>query len=144
MKKILPFIFIAAAYFAFKFTKKTIAAKNLNVKIRTLKLNPISAAAVIVDVINPTNYDISFDSILFDLTIDGNAISTISLQKTQTIKANKSTELNLPIKLNAFDILLFVKKFISDKGKISKIALNGSINGEGFVIPVLIEQNINI
>lgn len=143
MKKILPFILLAGAYFAFKFTKKGIAAKNLNVKIRSLKLDPISQAAVIIEIINPTNYDISFSSIVCDLKLDGSAVSTLSLQKNTTIAGNKSIEVGLPIKLNGFEILLFIKDFITAKGKIKKVSLTGSINGEGFVIPVNIEQNIN-
>lgn len=144
MKKIIPFILLAGAYFAFKFAKKGIAAKNLNVKIRSLKLDPISAAGVIVEIINPTDYAISFNSIVLDLIIDNNAISTISLQRSYTIQGNKAIEVVLPVKLNGFEILLFIKDFLTNKGKIKKIALNGSINGEGFIIPVKIEQNISI
>lgn len=134
---------LAGAYFAFKFAKKGVAAKNLNVKIRSLKLDPISQAAVIIEIINPTNYDISFQSIVCDLKLDGNAVSTLSVQKNTNIPANKSIEVGLPIKLNGFEILLFIKDFISAKGKVKKIALSGYINGEGFIIPVNIEQTIN-
>lgn len=144
MKKIIPIVLLVGAYFAFKFAKKGVAAKNLNVKIRTLKLDPISNAAVVVEIINPTDYSISFNSITLDLEIDSNPISTISIQKTQNIPANKSIEVALPIKLNGFDILLFIKDFISNKGKVKKIALKGTVNGEGFAIPINIEQNINV
>lgn len=143
MKKILPFILIGAAYIAFYFSKKGIAAKNLNVKIRSLKLDPISQAAVIIEIINPTNFDISFNSIVCDLKLDGNAVSTLSVQKLTNIAGNKSIEVALPIKLNGFEILMFIKDFITAKGKIKKVALSGSINGEGFIIPVNIEQTIN-
>lgn len=143
MKKFLPYILIAGAYVAYFFTKKGIAAKNLNVKIRSLKLDPISQAAVIIEIINPTNYPISFNSIVCDLKLDGNAVSTLSVQKLTTIAGNKSVEVALPIKLNGFEILMFIKDFITAKGKIKKVALSGSINGEGFIIPVNIEQTIN-
>jgi LEA14-like dessication related protein len=142
MKKIFPFILLAGAYFAFKFTKKGIAAKNLNVKIKTLKLDPIDKAAVVVEIINPTNYDISFNSIVCDIKLDGSAVSTLTLQKLTTIAGNSSIFIDLPIKLNGFDILLFLKDFITAKGKLKKVALTGTINGEGFVIPINIEQNI--
>jgi LEA14-like dessication related protein len=143
MKKILPFILLAGAYFAFKFAKKGVAAKNLNVKIRSLKLDPISQAAVIIEIINPTDFDISFNSIVCDLKLDDSAVSTLSIQKNTIIPANKSVEIALPIKLNGFEILLFIKDFLSAKGKIKKVALTGNINGEGFIIPVNIEQTIN-
>ena len=143
MKKILPYILLAGAYAAYFFTKKGIAAKNLNVKIRSLKLDPISQAAVIIEIINPTDYPITFNSIVCDLSLDNNAVSTLSVQKTTTIQGNKSLEVALPIKLNGFEILMFIKDFITAKGKIKKVALSGSINGEGFIIPVKIEQNIN-
>jgi len=143
MKKLLPFILLAGAYFAFKFAKKGVAAKNLNVKIRSLKLDPISQAAVIIEIINPTNFDINFNSIVCDLKLDGNAVSTLSYQKNTTVAGNKAIEIPLPIKLNGFEILLFIKDFITSKGKLKKVSLSGSINGEGFIIPVNIEQNIN-
>jgi LEA14-like dessication related protein len=142
MKKVLPLILLAAAYFAFKFTRKGIAAKNLNVKIRNLKLSPIDQAAVILEIINPTNFDISFNSIVTDLSLNGSAVSTLSLQRNTTIAGNKSVEIALPIKLNGFEILMFIKDFIAAKGKIKKVSLTGNINGEGFIIPINIEQNI--
>jgi LEA14-like dessication related protein len=142
MKKVLPFILLAAAYFAFKFTRKGIAAKNLNVKIRNLKLSPINQAAVILEIINPTDFAISFNSIVTDLSLNGNAVSTLSIQKATTIGANKSIEIAMPIKLNGFEILMFIKDFISAKGKLKQVSLTGSINGEGFIIPINIEQNI--
>lgn len=143
MKKILPFILLGGAYIAFFFTKKGIAAKNLNVKIRTLKLDPINQAAVIIEIINPTDYDITFNSIVCDLSLNNNAVCTLSVQKTTTIQGNKAIEIDLPIKLNGFEILMFIKDFITAKGKIKKVSLSGSINGEGFIIPISIEQNIN-
>jgi LEA14-like dessication related protein len=142
MKKVLPFILLAAAYFAFKFTRKGIAAKNLNVKIRNLKLSPIDQAAVILEIINPTNFDISFNSIVTDLSLNGSAVSTLSLQRNTTIAGNKSIEIALPIKLNGFEILMFIKDFIAAKGKLKQVKLTGSVNGEGFIIPINIEQNI--
>jgi LEA14-like dessication related protein len=142
MKKVLPFILLAGAYFAFKFTRKGIAAKNLNVKIRNLKLSPINQAAVILEIINPTNFDISFNSIVADLSLNGSAVSTLSIQKATTIGGNKSIEIALPIKLNGFEILMFIKDFISAKGKLKQVSLTGSVNGEGFIIPINIEQNI--
>lgn len=143
MKKFLPFILLAGAYVAYFFTKKGIAAKNLNVKIRSLKLDPISQAAVIIEIINPTDYPITFNSIVCDLSLDNNAVSTLSVQKATTIQGNKSVEVLMPIKLNGFEILMFIKDFITAKGKIKKVSLSGSINGEGFIVPVSIEQNIN-
>jgi LEA14-like dessication related protein len=143
MKKIFPLLLLAGAYFAFKFGKKGIAAKNLNVKIRTLKLDPISQAAIVLEIINPTDFDISFNSIVCDLTLDNNAVSTLSVQRLTNIPANNSIEVALPIKLNGFEILLFIKDFIKAKGKVKKVGLIGNINGEGFIIPILIEQNLN-
>jgi len=144
MKKIFPLILLAGAYFAFKFARKGIAAKNLNVKIKTLKLDPISQAAIVLEIINPTNFDISFNSIVCDLKLNGSAISTLSYQKNTTIAGNATITIALPIKLNGFEILLFLKDFISAKGKLKQIALTGAVNGEGFVIPINIEQNISL
>lgn len=144
MKKYILYLGLAAGlWYAMKFGKKAIAGKNLNVKIRTLKLNPISSAAVVVEIINPTNFAISFDSITTDCSIDGNAISTLNYQKNTSVPANSTININLPIQINPLESAMFLATLIKNKFKVKTISLTGTINGEGLNIPINITQTIN-
>jgi LEA14-like dessication related protein len=144
MKNLLPIgILGLLAYFGFKYAKKGLAAKVLNVKVRSIRLQPLSKAALIVEVINPTSTPISFDSITLDLLLNGFALSTLNYQKNTLIDANNSVQINIPFKINPLEGVQFLASFLLTKNKAKNIELAGSINGEGFVIPVSIKQTIN-
>lgn len=143
MKNLLPIgILGVLAYFGLRFAKKGFAAKVLNVKIRSIRLQPISKAALIVEVINPTSTQISFDSITLDLLVNGFALSTLNYQKNTLIGANNSVQINIPFKINPLEGLQFLANLLTNKNP-KTIAVSGSINGEGFVIPVDIKQTLN-
>jgi hypothetical protein len=143
MKNLLPIgILGLLAYFGLKFAKKGFAAKVLNVKIRSIRLQPISKAALIVEVINPSSTDITFDSITLDLLVNGFALSTLNYQKPTRILGNNSVQINIPFKINPLEGVQFLASLLTNKNQ-KTLAVSGSINGEGFVIPVDIKQPIN-
>lgn len=143
MKNLLPIgILGVLAYFGLRFAKKGFAAKVLNVKIRSIRLQPISKAALIIEVINPTSTQISFSSITLDLLVNGFALSTLNYQKNTLIGANNSVQINIPFKINPLEGLQFLANLLKNKNQ-KTIAVSGSINGEGFVIPVDIKQTLN-
>jgi LEA14-like dessication related protein len=145
MKNAIPFILAAAGiYFAVRLFRKAQTVAILNIKIRTLKLQPISQAAVVVEVINPTNTSINFTSITGDLLVNNVAISTINYQTPTVIPANSSKTLNLRIKINPVQLASFTANRIFSKTKISNIKFVANISGEGLNIPVTIEQQISI
>lgn len=143
MKNLLPIgIFGLLAYFGIKYAKKGFAAKVLNVKIRSIRLNPISKAALIVEIINPSSTPVGFNSITLDLSINDFAVSTLNYQQQTIVGANNSVQINIPFKLNPLDTAaFFASLFISKTSKI--VAVTGSINGENLVIPVDIKQTLN-
>jgi len=144
MKKLLPVgIVVFLAYLGFKYAKKGFAAKVLNTKIRSIRLNPISKAALIVEIINPSSTPVSFNSITLDLLVDGFALSTLNYQKPTTVDGNNSIQINIPFKINPLEGVQFLASFLTNKNKTKIVAVSGSINGEGFVIPVDIKQTIN-
>jgi LEA14-like dessication related protein len=143
MKNLLPIgILGLLAYFGLKFAKKGFAAKVLNVKIRSIRLQPISKAALIVEVINPSSTDVTFDSITLDLLVNGFALSTLNYQKPTRILGNNSVQINIPFKINPLEGVQFLASLITNKNQ-KTVAVSGSINGEGFVIPVDIKQSLN-
>ena len=144
VKKILPYGILAlAGYFAWKYFKKGIAGKLLNVKIRRLNLFPLKSANLEVDIINPTNSSINFDSITLDLSVNDYPISTLNYQKNTTISANGLTSIKMPIVINPLESGQFVFNLLTNKGKVKNIKVNGTINGEGIVIPVSVVSVLN-
>ena len=144
MKNLLPIgLFGLLAYFGIKYARKGFGAKVLNVKIRSIRLQPISKAALIVEIINQSSAAISFNSITLDLLINDFAISTLNYQQNTTIRANDSVQINIPFKINPLEGAQFLADLLLSKNKPKVININGSINGEGFVIPVDIKQSLN-
>jgi LEA14-like dessication related protein len=144
MKNILPYGLVAVlAFLGFKYAKKGFAAKVLNTKIRSIRLNPISKAALIVEIINPSSTDVAFNSITLDLLLDGFALSTLNYQKPTRVGGNSSVQINIPFKINPLDGVQFIANLLTNKSKPKTVSVTGSINGEGFVIPVDLKQTLN-
>lgn len=144
MKKYLPYGILAlAGYFAWKYFRKGVAGKLLNVKVRRLNLFPLKSANLEVDIINPTNSSINFDSITLDLSVNDYPISTLNYQKNTTISANGVTTIKMPIVINPLESGQFVFSLLSTKGKVRNIKIDGTINGEGIVIPVNVTNQLS-
>lgn len=140
-----PLLLIAAgSLFAVRMFRKAQTAKILNIKIRNIRLNPISRAAIIVDVINPTDTAIIFTSITGDIVVNEFAIATLNYQKNTTIQANSEIKLDLMIKLNPIQLAQYTASIFTQKSKESKIKFVGNISGEGINIPVDTEQTIKL
>lgn len=145
MKKFLPILIAAGGiYLAIRYFRKAQTAAILNVKIRNLKLQPISQAAIVLEAINPTNTNISFTSITGDLILNDFAVATLNYQQPTTIEANNSRTINLKIKLNPVQLAAFTANRIFAKGKMQTMKFNGNISGEGLNIPINIEQPLSI
>jgi LEA14-like dessication related protein len=141
MKKILPYLIGGGLIFAaYKYFYKAKAAVTLNIKLRTIKLQPLSKAAVSLQIINPTPARINFNSITADLLINDFALSTLNYQKPTVIPANGSITIDLRIQINPLDGLSFVANLLSNKGKLNNIKIAGTVSGEGITAPILIEQ----
>lgn len=144
MKKVLPYlIFGVAGYYAWKYFSKGVAGRLLNVKVRRLNLFPLKSANLEVDIVNPTNSSINFDSITLDLSVNNYPISTLNYQKNTTISGNSVTTIKLPIVINPLESGQFVFNLLSSKGKIKNIRIDGTINGEGIVIPVNVSNQLS-
>lgn len=145
MKKFLPILIAAGGLFlAIRYFRKAQTAAILNVKIRNLKLQPINQAAIVLEIINPTNTGISFNSITGDLILNDFAVATLNYQQQTTISANTTRSINLRIKLNPVQLAAFTANRIFAKGKLQTMKFTGNISGEGLNIPLNIEQPLSI
>jgi hypothetical protein len=64
MNKLIPYLIGGGLLFAaYKYFFKAKAAASLNIKLRTIKLSPLSKASVSLQIINPTPASINFNSI---------------------------------------------------------------------------------
>jgi len=146
MKNILPIILTAGGiYLAFRMFRKAQTAKTLNVKLRNVNLTPISKASLAIEIINPTNTDISFTSITGDVLINDIAISTLNYQIPTTILANSSKTINISIKINPFEFARFTASRLlpkSNRDKIETIKFVANISGEGLNIPLVLQQDL--
>jgi LEA14-like dessication related protein len=131
----------AIAYYAFVYFRKGSAAKTLNVKLRTIKLQPISEAALIIEIINPNNASLNINSITADVSINNFALSTLNYQQPATIQANSSRNFELRLKINPLEAFTFIANLFTSK-KINEISLNGTVSAEGFTAPINITQNL--
>ena len=131
----------ALAYYAFKYFRKGEAAKTLNIKLSTIKLNPISQAAVMLEIINPNNAELNINSITADLSINDYALSTLNYQQPATIPANSSKTFELRIKVNPLEAITFLANLFTSK-KINVVNLKGTVSAEGITAPINITQNL--
>lgn len=143
MKNFLTYVLGAGAvYIAIQYFRKAKAATILNIKLRTIKLQPLSKAAVRLEIINPTNARVNFNSVVADLVINDFALGTLNYQKPTAIPANGTINVDLNIKVNPLESLSFIRTLFSNKNKSNTVKIVGNVSGEGVVVPINIEQNL--
>lgn len=142
MKQVVKILIVAAiGYYAFRFFRKGSAAKTLNIKMRSIKLQPINEAALILEVVNPNNSNLNLNSITADVLINNFAISTVNYQQPATIPANGSKTFELRIKINPLEAATFIANLFSSK-KVNTINIKGIVSAEGITAPIDITQNL--
>lgn len=143
MKKYIPYILgVGALYVAFRYLRKAKAATVLNIKLRTIKLQPLSNAAVSLEIINPANARVNFNSIVADLLVNNFALGTLNYQKPSVIPANGSITIDLKIKVNPLESLTFIRTLFQNRTKNNTVKIVGNVSGEGVIVPINIEQNL--
>jgi LEA14-like dessication related protein len=136
--------YLGLGYYAYRYLAKGfVASKVLNIKVRNINLRPISQASIAVELINPSNQILRWNSMSFDVAIDGFSIGSLNYLKSGMINANSSTTINLPIQINPVESLTFIAYLTRQNFKVKTISLKGNVNGEGFVVPINVTQTIN-
>lgn len=145
MKKALPIILTAAGiFFAIRFFRKAQTASVLNIKIRNLRLQPVSRAAIFVEIINPTDTSINFNSVVGDIIVNDFAIGTLNYQQATNIAANSAKTIEMRIKLNPVQLAQLTASVFTNREKEQILKFAGNISGEGINIPVESQQKIKI
>lgn len=135
---------LGIAYGAFRFFRKGQTAKTLNIKLRSLKLRPISKAAIVLDVINPTNESLNLNSIVADVIVNDFALSTVNYQQATTIPANGSKSFELRIKINPLESAAFLASLLTSSKNLGVVTMRGTVSGEGITAPINITQNLSL
>lgn len=139
-KKLLPFLAVGGigAYFL---ARKVVTAKLLNVKIASVDLSKISSPAIVLRITNPTSTPISFNSILSDIMLNGNAFATLSNLKETTVNANSEIDFKLPIKLNPLEGLKLAYSLLKKPSNYT-LQMVGTINSNSINFPFDITYNL--
>lgn len=135
---------LGIAYGAFRFFRKGQTAKTLNIKLRSLKLRPISKAAIVLEVINPNNESLNLNSIVADVIVNDFALSTVNYQQATTIPANGSKTFELRIKINPLESAAFLASLLTSSKNLGVVTLRGTVSGEGITAPINITQNLSL
>lgn len=130
------------AYIAYKLYSKKETAKTLNIKLRSIKLQPISQAAVVIEIANPTSQQIILDAVNADILLNNQAISTLSYFKKTVIPANNSIQINLGIQINPLEGVKLLGDMILNKAGLNNITIKGNASAENFTVPFSITQNL--
>jgi LEA14-like dessication related protein len=109
--------------------------------MRSIKLQPINEAALILEVINPNNSNLNLNSITADVLVNSFALSTVNYQQPATIPANGSKTFELRIKINPLEAATFIANLFSSK-KVNTINIKGIVSAEGITAPIDITQNL--
>jgi hypothetical protein len=137
-----PLLITAAALALVYFTRKIQGSKILNVKIKSLRLDPISRAAIILEIINPSGADFLLSNIVADINISGQNIATVNFQNPTRLLANSTNQIEIPISINPIEGSLFLYKlFVQKSVKLNSMNLKGTLRGENFNLPININQN---
>lgn len=118
---------------------KSGAGKKL--KISLLKLRAKAKGFNIPDVfldfqiINPTNQNLTVRNIVGTLKVNGNDFSTISQLEQISIPANQTTIYSVKVQTTVTDAISTIYALLRNKQKL-KITFDGTINSEGFLIPI--------
>jgi LEA14-like dessication related protein len=139
MKKYIPFIILAAGA-AVYFISKAGAAKKLRVYFKDVFFGKASGFRIPdifarFRIVNPTNTDLTVDSIAGDIYFNKNLLASIQNLSKVTIPANSEIVYPIKIEASAFNIALTLYNFIKNKSKVN-ISFEGTVNSSGFVIPL--------
>ena len=140
----------AVGFAAYKFApaiKKLLKAKkvgdNISLNISTLSLK--KPFGIVFRAVNPTNGELTIDSIGGDILANEESIATFVKTDKIFIAPNSETKFNLPLKINPIQFLSIVadivgfkgdKKKIGDYIKKLKLKAVGSANADGIIIKI--------
>jgi len=86
-------------------------------------------------IINPSDTILSVTSIVGDLFINGNQLSTISNLEKLNIPANQSVIYSVKVETSVLSAIQTLYALWKNKSKL-KVEFKGVMNSEGFVIPI--------
>lgn len=141
MRKFLPLLLAAGAGVILLMLSRGQAAKNLKVYFKDLYLKGkrgISLPDIFLrfNVVNGSNTGMEIRSIVGDLLINNNVISSVQQLEKISIAANSSTVVTVKLDTPPFNVAMQIVDFIVNKRKNVTVGFDGNINAQGVLIPI--------
>lgn len=118
--------------------RKAYTGSRLSIRIVGIKLNPLSKAAIIVDVINPTGVSLDLDAFVANLFYNGIDIATVDFRNRTTLTAAGLKRIEIPIRISPIGGIQLASEIVQ-KGinafKNFKFDVKGTISSQGLSIP---------
>ena len=138
-----PIYWIIGGIAAFIIYRKYKMANSLTYKINGFNISGDITAPVLVislQIYNPTTVSADIQSINADLLVNNSIVGIVNSNEKQTIAANTSTIINIPISVNLTQAITDVIAII--KNKSANINVKGSLTVDFIPIPFDIQYNI--
>jgi hypothetical protein len=134
---ILAVVGVAAFYF---FYRKAQAVQNLKVYFQNLKFDKVTGFKIppiyaVFRIVNPTNTQLTVDSIAGNVTVNDKLLATI--QNLNKLEISPRSEITYPIKIQApvLSTAFTILDLIKNKGKLN-VAFDGVVNAGNVVIDI--------
>jgi len=138
-----PIYWIIGGIAAFIIYRKYKMANSLTYKINGFNISGDITAPVLVislQIDNPTTVSADIQSINADFLVNNSIVGIVNSNEKQTIAANTSTIINIPISVNLTQAITDVIAII--KNKSANINVKGSLTVDFIPIPFDIQYNI--
>jgi LEA14-like dessication related protein len=137
-KQILPLALVLGVFGLVWASRKAYTGSRLSLRVAGLKLNPISKAAITVDIINPTGTPLQLDAFVASIIYNGIDIATIDYRDRTTLKATGLMRIDIPIRISPLGAIQLGNEILKsgvNAFKKFKFDIQGTINSEGLSIP---------
>lgn len=140
MRKILPFILVGGGAIVLLMLSRGMATKNLKVYFKDLLLKPkpgfnIPGLILRFNLVNGSNTAIKVRSIVGDLLVNGNVLSSVQQLSEIIVPANSTTIATVTIETPTLNTALTIIDIIRNRRGF-KIGFDGQVNAQGVLIPV--------
>jgi hypothetical protein len=97
--------------------------------------------AVEVELINPTQTQLQFSSLVSDIKLNGTNVGILDYRQPTLINPNQAIRVKLPIKVNPAGVLAFVSAGLN---KIKTVGFDGSLTSQGQTFPFNTVLSLNV
>lgn len=138
---------LAAFFVGRHIFRKQETIRSLNVNVSKIDFNKKNMALVVfVRIINPGNAPVQVNAIVGDIIWKDTYGAVLDYRQPVTIDPLGERTIQIPIKMNVNFVTLLTDLVMGKtKGMLTgKFEIKGSVNAEGFVVPLIYSQEIKL